>query len=59
MNEWEVIRDKEDMVRRLAVPGGWLYQIQKGRAYIGHSSWGNWEPTWHPPYFVSSTVVDV
>lgn len=58
MSKWEIINDhKEDGVRRLAVPGGWLYQVQCGRTYstapgtCGRDN-DRGTPTWFPPYFV-------
>lgn len=54
--EWELVRKVTDMLRRIVVPGGWLYQIQSGREYIGHPSNNNWVPTWHPPYFVARVL---
>lgn len=40
-------------VRRLPVPGGWLYQVQVGRHYSwGQEPDGRWEPLWGSPTFV-------
>lgn len=55
--EWKIVREKEDQIRRIRVPGGWLYQIQNGRTYStapGTCSRDNdrGTPTWFPPYFV-------
>jgi hypothetical protein len=57
--EWEVINDADfERVRRIAVPGGWLYQVENcsrseseehGVSVIHHSGW-------HPPVFVPALI---
>lgn len=56
--KWEtVIDDHRQSVRRLAVPTGWIYQTQNGRAYdsvagtCGRDSDSGY-PTWGPMIFV-------
>lgn len=57
MNEWEIVREKQDMIRRTRVPGGWLYQVQMGLKYnsvagtVGRME-DRGEPTWWQPVFV-------
>lgn len=55
---WEiVVSTRREQVRRLVVPGGWIYQTQSGLRYstapgtIGRErDWG--EPEWGPLLFV-------
>ena len=47
IHEWEVFPD----ARRLAVPGGWLYQTQVGRDANG--------PLWSAPVFVAEVLSPV
>jgi hypothetical protein len=57
--EWEVINDADfERVRRIAVTGGWLYQVENcgrseseehGASVIHHSGW-------HPPVFVPAPI---
>jgi hypothetical protein len=56
--KWEIIvDDREESVRRLAVPGGWIYQTQNGREYnsvygtVGRAE-DRGSPTWGPLVFV-------
>ncbi len=55
---WElVIEDRKQSVRRLVVPGGWIYQTQIGREYSTvHGTVGRERdqgtPTWGPLIFV-------
>jgi hypothetical protein len=57
---WESIPmpDGQPDVRRLRVPGGWLYQVQIGAAETRHLSRDHEiyiernDETWHPPVFV-------
>lgn len=51
---WEEIPGERDMrVRRLAVPGGWLYQVEHHQRMepIANES-GHWIYGWHAPVFV-------
>lgn len=55
---WEIVVDhRNQSVRRLAVPTGWIYQTQDGRKYstvvgtIGRESDRGY-PTWGPLVFV-------
>jgi hypothetical protein len=57
---WVVVHDEpHERVRRMRVPGGWLYQVE----YIGTlESAGTAEARkyiegWHPPVFVAATEV--
>jgi hypothetical protein len=57
-DQWEiVVDDHSQSVRRLAVPGGWIYQTQDGRKYhsiagtIGRAEDRGY-PTWGPGVFV-------
>lgn len=56
--KWEtVVDDRNQSVRRLRVPTGWIYQIQNGRGYnsiagtIGRQEDRGY-PTWGPLVFV-------
>jgi hypothetical protein len=58
VSKWElVVDDYAHSVRRLDVPGGWIYQVQDGRKYtsspgtVGRQSDDGY-PTWFPPVFV-------
>lgn len=52
---WEVIHDEEsERVRRMPVPGGWLYQVE---TWLWHHPGRDGEPVtytsgWSPPVFV-------
>jgi hypothetical protein len=51
--EWQIVCDKDPgMVRRMEVPGGWLYQTQSGRNYRGHPSNNDWYPLWSAAVYV-------
>lgn len=55
---WEiVVDDRKESVRRLTVPGGWIYQTQTGRAYdTAYGTCGRQGdpgyPVWGPLVFV-------
>ncbi len=56
MSEWEILiptvnaDDAPPSVRRLAVPGGWLYQIEHYELLSGTRRVTR---CWHPPVFVA------
>ncbi len=57
MSEWETLipaTDKEHgappSVRRLSVPGGWLYQVESHELLLGARSISR---IWHPTVFVA------
>lgn len=56
-NEWEIVREARDKIRRTRVPGGWLYQVQMSLRYnsapgtIGRQD-DPGQPTWWQPVFV-------
>lgn len=61
-NEWEILRDKKmDMIRRIRVPGGWIYQVQQSIRYdsvagtVGRQ-YDQGEPTWWQPIFVPQEI---
>lgn len=39
-------------VRRLAVPGGWLYQVQRAEDELQIDGEDTWGFAWQPPVFV-------
>jgi hypothetical protein len=53
---WEVVPSSGgDTVRRRAVPGGWLYQVESIETMESYE-YGSYTKTiigWHPPVFVS------
>lgn len=55
MHTWEVVYTSTDrQVRRFAVPGGWLYQVQHGH-YI---SYDETLPDYLPPVYVKEPTDD-
>lgn len=49
LHDWEEMRAEQPVVRRLVVPGGWLYSLESSRTE--HAD----KPPqiyWHPPAFV-------
>jgi hypothetical protein len=58
LSAWEiVVDDRNESVRRLAVPAGWIYQTQDGRKYAtAYGTIGREHdlgiPTWGPIVFV-------
>lgn len=56
---WEIVCDVESsQVRRLAVPGGWLYQVEdRTHAVAGRVGDPNsWSFGWTAPVFVADTA---
>jgi hypothetical protein len=52
--KWELISTSADDVRRLAVPGGWLYQVYGWNEQRSNSTEvADYTMSgWHPPVFV-------
>ena len=55
MTEWEMVCSEEQReVRRISVPGGWLYQIGDRTVHAGQSGeTDEWSTGWSAPVFVS------
>jgi hypothetical protein len=62
LHEWETVSDTlnvhgeiEQAIRRLRVPGGWLYQVSDRPIFTGEFIQSIVDMAWHPPVFVPET----
>lgn len=52
-NAWELLADCDPVVRRMLVPGGWLYQVEHHQTMHPISAEpGHYVLGWHAPVFV-------
>lgn len=56
---WEEITGADPRTRRMAVPGGWLYQVEHQTHIEANSERsGYWIICWHAPVFVAGLHPD-
>lgn len=56
MSNWETVENRQTLMRRFRVPGGWLYQVERQNWSTASNQANTDEWGWHQPVFVPDPV---